>query len=793
MKFSLNWLKEYVNFDLTAEELAEKLNMAGQEVEEIIPIGQKLEKIITGKINKIEPHPNADKLVITEITDGTTNYQVVTGAKNVFEGAIVPISIVGSVLSNGLKIKNTKLRGIESEGMLCSKTELGLETESDGIWILPNNTPIGTDFIKYAGLKDYVLDIGILPNRGDCQSIYGMAREISAILDLPLKEPECTLNETNEDWDFQIEIQSTDNCPLYIGRLIKNIKHSESPLWMQQKLLFSGIRPISTIIDITNYILIELGQPLHAFDIANIQGKKIIVKQALENEEFQTLDEETHKLNKNALLICDTKKPVALAGVMGGKNSEINEKTQDVLLEAAYFHPTNIRRTATKLGLRTESSIRFEKGVDIQKTDFASQRACYLIQELAQGQVCKTVKIGIDKNNQAYKNLAINFSCSDINQLLGTNISEKEMLKTLNHLGFKQKDKTVVVPSWRSRDITEWPCLAEEIARIQGYDQICEKLPICSAIIEKPNKIHQLTKNIEPILINAGFYQLNTFPMISQEELKNTFQTQDQDLELTNPISLKEAVLRTQLLASLLKVGAYNHNRQVENIRVFEIGKVFFVQDNEPKEETHCAGVIMGNIYEQLFDSNEKQYNETDINYLKGIIENLLESIIQKPVFNPITLPYLHPKQALEIIVSNKVIGQLGIIHPQIAKTYNIPENTGYFSLNLNSIKAIPTKPIISQSISKFPSTRRDIAFLAPKTLTYQEIQKVIQKAKPKKVQEYFLFDCFESEKIGPNNKSLAIGFIYQAQDRTLSDEEVNNAHEKFVNQLTKELSVEIR
>jgi phenylalanyl-tRNA synthetase beta chain len=793
MLFSLKWLKEYVEINVTATELADKMNLAGQEVESLVEVGKGLCNIITGKITKIEKHPNADKLVITQIFDGKDTHQIVTGATNIFEGAIVPASLPGAVLANGLKIKNSQLRGIDSNGMLCSEVELGAAQEADGIWILPEDTPLGVDFVEYANLQDTLLDIGVLPNRGDCQSIYGMAREISTILGSPLKKPETQINEINETCQTSIELAEPELCPLYTGRLIKDVKNNKTPLWMQRRLQLSGIRPLGLLIDITNYVLLELGQPLHAFDNEKIENSKIIIRKATQKERFTTLDDIERELTSENLLICDGKKSVALAGVMGGKNSEISDTTTDIFLESAYFFPSNVRKTASKLGLRTESVIRFEKGVDPEQVELASQRASHLYQELANGKVVKDFKIQKNQNHPHFQNKELDFSVDAINKLLGSSFNQNEMQNTLQKLGFSMNQDKITIPSWRRLDIQELPCIAEEIARMLGFENIPSTMPLDSVIVERQTKEHKLSNNIKTLLINNGFFECQTFTMIAEDDFRKTDIQATDLIKLQNPLTIEESVMRTHMLPSLLKTASFNLKRQAENLKIFEIGKTFISRDQKVSEELHCTALIIGERFDNVYRETDKKANNFDIYNLKGLT-NLLTSLgLPELNYQLTTTNYLHPKQALAININKQTIGEIGVIHPTVANNYEIEAYIYYLDININKLTATPPKKVIFKSISKFPQTRRDIAILAPKTLPYNEIEDTIKKFKPKNTVNFFVFDCFESEKIGTDKKSLAFGFIYQNNEKTLSDEEVNKAHEKFCNFLTQKLPITIR
>ncbi|MCP4050996.1 MAG: phenylalanine--tRNA ligase subunit beta [bacterium] len=799
MKFSFNWLKEYVDIDVSPEQLAEKLTLAGHEVEGITKAGEKLKGIITAQIQKIEPHPNADKLCITSVYDGKTTHQIVTGADNVFEGAVVPVSLPGAVLANGIKMKKARLRSVDSYGMLCSEVELGVSDSSDGIWILPDNTPVGVDFIEFAKLQDTVLDIAVLPNRGDCQSIFGLAREISVIFDRPLKLPTSDIQEVDGACSFDIEIKKPDLCPEYTGRIIRNVKNNNTPLWMQRCLYVSGIRPLGLIIDITNYVLLELGQPLHAFDHNKIYGNKIIVKTAGKGEKFKTLDNEERDLDEDILMICDDKRSIAIAGIMGGNNSEIDENTTDVLLESAYFKPSNIRKSEMKLGLRTESVVRFEKGVDIDKVVFASCRASYLFQELAEGQVMRGLKIKNNKKNTVFTPKRIAFSAEKINGLLGSDFSRQEMLDVLTDLGFiveNDNDDTIVtVPTWRQFDVNEWPCLAEEVARIKGLSHIKATLPYAGLIVDQADKEKQLSDQVADSFISNGFFQVNTFPMISEKDLEIlgiTLQNKS-NITIANPINTEESIMRPDLLPSILKVLSFNIKRQVEDIKIFEIDKKFDpgAVNNEKKQ---CVALVTGKIRDVVYTGEDKKVNDIDIFYLKGLVENIIEGAgFCYAGFEFSDSSYLHPKKSMAILSGAAVIGKLGFIRPDIAEKYDIEKPVGYICLEISGLARQEKRKKIHSPVSRFPSTRRDISLLLPDNINYSDVEHVIEKHRPDNVRDFFLFDSFQSEKIGMDNKSLALGFIYQNNERTLSDEEVNREHKQLCRFITDELPVKIR
>lgn len=797
MKFSLNWLKEFVDIDISVDELTQKLTFAGFEVEGITHFGHELSHIVTGKIQKIEKHPNADKLLITQIWDGQTTHQIVTGASNVFEGAIVPASLVGATLCGGFQIKKSILRGIESNGMLCSEKELGLAEESSGIWILPQDTPIGVDIVNYLQLRDTVIDVSILPNRGDAQSILGLAREIAVILDKPLRFPSIQIHEIfDSSTVIPIEVQAPELCPKYTARIIRDIVIKPSPFWMQQRLKVSGIRPINNIVDITNYVLLELGQPLHAFDLAYLDGPSIVVRTATNRETIQTLDGVTRSLNTDTLLICDANKPVALAGIMGGSNSEIKPNTQNILIESAFFKPTCIRKTETQLGLRSESSIRFEKGVDFDLVETASNRTAALIQDLANGKVIAGLQSKIYSESSFNCKKKIPFQADGINRILGTNFATDMMVALLQKLGFQfNNDQTeIIVPSYRQNDISELPCLAEEIARMIGLDAIPLKYPDKFVLMKSESRLEQLIKTAQTTIKGLGFFEIRTFSMISEKDIQAAFQP-DQFLKLKNPLSPEESVMRPHLLASGLKVVGYNLNRQMSNLKLFEIGKVFIPETADThREELMFQTLATGKIMPQGFMPSEKQDNDIDFRYLKGIVERFFETLSYADIaFESTTQSYLHPIQSSQIKINGISVGELGFVHPTVCDQYDISVPVGFISINLTQLEKLQTTKKKFKVFSRFPAIRRDFAMLVPKTLTYSQIETAILENKPKLLKEFYLFDYFVSEKIGADKQSIAMAFIYQSDTETLTDDKINGVHDAFSKRLQQKLPIEMR
>lgn len=741
MKFPVSWLKEYVDISVDTQTLADRLSVSGFEVESIETVGKDLSHIITARIEKIEKHPNADRLSVTQVFDGKETRQIVCGAKNIYEGAIVPVSLPGAKLPGGLVIKESKIRDIESKGMICSETELGLESSGEGIWLLPSDTPLGVDFVEYAHLTDDIIDVSILPNRGDCLSMIGLAREISALYSAPLRIPNGTLTESESIPLPTITVETPELCPLYIGRVITNVENKATPMWMKRRLELAGIRSLGLIIDITNYVLLETGQPLHAFDRSKIAGDSLTIKR-----------------ENNHLIIANNQKEVAIAGIAGNKEDSVSDTTTEIILESAYFDPTQIRKSSKSKALRTESSVRFERNVDPNGIVAASNRAAELLATLCNANIGKTASY---KNDAAsiFTEKTIPFTAEKINGLLGSTFSQEEIVETLHSLDIQTKGNVAHIPSWRKHDLEAYPCLAEEVIRIRGFDHIPELLPE-QFIVQKES--NTTDSDLTAFLIANGFYQLNTYPLTSE--------SQPETLQLQNPINPELAVMRKSMLTSISEIIRFNQARQQNNLRVFEIANCFEAENNEAVPTPYLALAIT---------------DEDNFLVCKGLCEALLATLNLHFTMVPTQKETFHPKLTLSILLNGIEIGTCGMIHPQAL------ENTFYMELNLSLL--VPSQTPRYKAISKFPSTRRDLAILAPKSLTYGEILSTILSNKPESVQEVFLFDHFESEKMGADKKSIGIGMIYQHQDRTLSDDEVNASDQKLRSTLLDSLPIQFR
>lgn len=790
MKFSLSWLKKYVDITNTPEQIADCLSFAGLEVESFETIGANLTGITTGKISAIDSHPNADKLVITQIDDGTKTHQIVTGATNIAVGDIVPVVLPGGVVASGMKIKEAKLRGIDSFGMLCSQEECGLEPTVDGIWILAKTTPLGVDFCEYAHLKDTIFDIAILPNRGDCQSVIGLSRELATLYNLDLTVPKISMSQTDTNNPFSVS-SNTDLCPLYIGRYIYDIQTNQSPIWLQRRLEISGIRSISLIVDITNYVLLETGHPLHAFDETKCKSKNIRVDHAKQTDVITTLDDQKRDLKHSQLVIYDENTPVALAGIMGGAGFDVDDSTKSIFLEAAYFDAISIRRSGVNSGLRTDSSIRFEKGIDITTVDFASQRACELLHQLANAKISANTAIYKNESDTLFNFKEIPCDLDQINSFLGSNYTHDDMINTLSKLGFSYKNSVLKVPSWRTQDIQKWPCIAEEIARLKGFDSIQATLPQTAVIQDKKTPLVTLTESTQDMFVAQGFKEINTYPMISSTDFNTTSAgTITDSNSLANPISDQLSIMRDSLLASFLHVVSYHHLRQLTDLALFEVGKTF----HENSEDMKISLCISGQFFENCKSKSELDVSKNLFQHLSKVILNWATTSKLPISFTQETLPkWAHPKLYQTILLGKKPIGTIAMIHPTCLDAFNLTNDVCFAEFSLQECAELNQPLPTYTSFSRFPSTRRDIALVVPKSLTYNEILAVISKFKHKSVVDVGVFDVFESEKLGADNKSLAIYLIYQDKKTTLSDDKVNKAHSRLCDMLTKELPVSIR
>lgn len=794
MKTSVEWLKEYSDINVSTKELADKLTMTGTKVETIEQKGNNIKNVVVGKILEIEKHPDADKLIVTKVNIKDEILQIVTGANNVKVGDIVPIAKNGSELPGDIKIKTGMLRGIESCGMMCAVTELGLDLSDypdqieHGIMILPQDYErfLGENIVDVLNLKEDILDFEITSNRPDCLSIEGLGREVAATLKEEFKNPHKNLNtvETTKGDFIKVDIEATDLCYRYIARKLNNVKIGPSPDWIKRRLKACGIRSINNIVDITNYVMLELGQPMHAFDINSIKGKHIIVRKAEDEEIITTLDGEKHKLDHTMLVIADEEKPVAVAGVMGGLNSEIEDNTETVIFESAIFNGGNVRITAKKLGIRTESSGRFEKGLPAENAIRAINRAVELAEQIGAG-VAEATIIDVYPTKQEIKTLK--FEPERINNLLGTNISTDEMVKILDKLEIRLDGENLKVPCFRV-DIERTADIAEEILRINGYDKLKSTLINAESTIGLKNKLQKLVDRIKELLVNKGFSEMYSYGFISPADFeKCNINLDNSVIKLKNPLGEDFSIMRTSMLPTVLQSVATNYNKKNKNVQLFEIGKVFsdeegnIVKGEVPNEEQKLAFAVYG--------ENAEFY------IIKGIIENILEiSNIQRYQLERENQDAsMHPGKSAKIMIGKDTICTFGEVHPQVTENYGIGEKVYFAVLDTSKLAKYGKDAKKYSPIPKYPAVERDIAVIVDEEIEAGQIEKIIAKRAKNILETVQLFDIYRSEKLGENKKSMAYSLTFRAKDKTLTDDEITKTMNNIIADLEKELRANLR
>ncbi|MCF8011377.1 MAG: phenylalanine--tRNA ligase subunit beta [Clostridiales bacterium] len=807
MKVSYKWLQEYVDIPVSPLELADSITSAGLEVDSVAELGKEIEKVYTGKIVEISSHPNADKLIICSVNvGGENNRQIVTGADNVKENNIIPVAVEGARLAGGLKIKKTKLRGIESRGMLCSGGELGLDTESlpenqaHGIMILPSDTPVGEDARKYTGLDDAVIELELTPNRGDCLSMIGVAREVAAIYNTSLKLPGADPKSLDEyiDGKAEVIIENNELCRRYVAKLLTGVKVFSSPVWMQERLRSAGIRPINNVVDVTNYVLMELGQPLHAFDYDKLKDGKIIVRRAKEGEILQTLDGTERKMKKDMLVIADSSGPVAIAGVMGGADSEVTGDTSMVLLESAYFDPSSVRRTSNYLGLRSESSLRFEKGIDVNGCLRAAQRAAKLLQEMG---ACSVLAGQIDNYPEYIEEKTIPIRPSRVGYLLGKEISQDECKNILSSLQFKvqQEDEEgflVTVPTFRP-DISREVDLIEEVARIHGYDRIPQTLPSGESTEGGRTERQRIMRQLRRELVACGVYEAITYSFHSRKEFDRLRIPEDSYLRNTikiqNPLTEEQEIMRTLMLPGVLDIVRHNYSRRNYNAAVFDTGKVFHPRDNSdlPEEREKLAAVFTG--------KTENAWNTAsgnmDFYYVKGILEAVLNRMGVKgcslePAFDNMTY---HPGRSAYIQVHGEKAGIIGEIHPLVLENYELDQKVTAFEFDMEVLLQYAGKKDRYIPLPKYPGTNRDLAVVVAEDILARDVFRLIRKAGGELLRDVKLFDVYKGNQVSEGCQSMAFSLKFQAADRTLTDEEVNERISSITSILQKEFDARLR
>jgi len=808
MQVPLSWLRDYVDIDMNVNELADLLTMTGTKVEGISKVGAELKNIVAGYVIDIYKHPNSNKLSVVELDLGTKKSIVLTAATNVKKGDTVPVVLPGGVIFGGMEINTVCMAGMTSEGMLCSEVELGIASDADGILILPAGFQPGDDIIEKLKLKDDVIEFEITPNRPDCLCVIGIAREIAAVTKTAFKMPDLSFEEIGEEIyeNAKVTILDEDLCIRYGAKMFRNVTVKESPLWMKIRLYRSGARPINNIVDITNYVMLECNQPLHAFDYDLIAGHNITVRRAQENEKIFTLDGVERTMTKDMLLICDDNRAVAVAGVMGGLDTEITENTKTVLLEAANFSGPSVWKTSRMLKLRSESSARFEKGLDSQTVQLALERCSNLIYQFNAGKIL----LGMIDVGKTKKELAkIKASVSNVNSKLGTTLSREEVTECLSLLGFEicgeQDVMDVTVPSFRD-DVKEEIDLVEEIARTWGYNKIPSTIPPVTSL-GGWGGIHVQEILTRELLTSYGAMEVLTYTLISSNDLDLLNMPLDSELrngiKVSNPMSEDHVMLRTTMLPSILKVISTNVNRKNDNVNVFEIGKIFnyteilknsgsMEKGTKPAIETKIlAGGITGSRVNQSWLSKTIPYDFYDA---KGMIEGLFAEIGVCNVQFVKSLHYaLHPGRTCDVKIDDIVIGYLGELHPSVAENYGVPKRTYVYELNYEKLVEKCSKVIKYRPIPKYPAVQRDIAILVNKDICVQDVESKISVVGGELIESVKLFDVYEGAQVAQGMRSLAFSVTYRAADRTLTDEEVEKVHSKVVSALEETYSASLR
>ena len=791
MKVSYAWLKEFVDFDLSVEELSSQLTDAGLEVEDITTVGRNLEKVVVGEIRKIFPHPQADKLSVCEVTIGSETLQMVCGAPNVIEKAKVPVALVGATLPSGIKITKSNLRGVDSYGMICSEKELNIGEDEEGIMILDSDLKAGKSLVSALDLEDYILDIAITPNRPDWLSMVGVAREVAALCDTRIKRREVSLHEDGKPARdmVQVEIEDPQGCPRYAARVIEDVKIKESPFWLKRKLQSADMRSINNVVDITNLVMLELGHPLHAFDYELFKQKKVVVRRAKDKEKFITLDQVERTLNQEVLLITDGMKPVAIGGIMGGLESEVSSYTRTILLESAYFDPKVIRRGRIFLGIATESSQRFERGADPNGVVKAIDRAGELLESLAGGKVLKGV---VDSYPSPIHPVRINLRPQRVNKILSTDLESQQIKNMLGALDLSVKenhDLEVEAPTFRP-DLTREIDLIEEIARIYGYGNIKTTLRAGGDLVTKIHWEDSVSLRIKEFLVGRGFFELITNNLVDPDIL-NRLNPDTPAVTIQNPLSRDLSVLSTTLAYNLLSVVSRNKNRLEKNIRIFELGKVFIARRNQlPEERLHLGIAISGDRSPRHWETKEE---EVDLYDLKGILEEL---------FNHLSIPFeitpgenviVNPDNCFYIQMKETKMGYLGGISKEISDIFDIKDRVFWAELDLEEVFAhVPRRKEFSP-LPKFPPVDRDIAVVVDELLLSREIIDKIKNVGGSTVEKVVLFDMYSGKQIPAGKKSLAYSIRYRLKEKTLTDEEVEKIHQKVISELEKSFGATLR
>ena len=806
MKASLQWMNEYVPLDLNrpAQELADELTQAGIPVEEVLSMDPGLKKIYTGKIVEITKHPDADKLQVCQVQclseDGEEiTKQIVTAATNVAVGQIVPVAYHKSRLADGTEIKKGKLRGVVSEGMFCSVAEFGISSdlvrpeEAQGIYIFPEGTPIGLDIKEALMLDDTVYEFELTANRADCFSMVGLSREFGIMTNQKALFPVIMVNENGESIEGKasVAIEAHDLCTRFTSRLVTNVTIEPSPLWMQNRLRNSGIRPINNVVDVTNYVMLELGQPMHAYDYDCVADHTLIARRAKAGETLTTLDGNEHELNESMLIIADTKGPIGVAGVMGGLTSEVTDKTTNVLFEAAVFNGPSIRRTSKALGMRSEASGRFERGVNHKYTAYAIDRAAQLLQ-----QICPSCKVSvgvIDVYPEPVEQRTVTFTAEQINDYLGTSIEKDRMVDILTKLefGITESGDTIeaLVPTWRD-DVTGMPDIAEEVARIVSYDNIVPTIPVAILSSGGMTPKKALTKEVTHYLAHAGLSQIITFSFMHKDGLTNMMLPEGDSrytaIPILNPISEEFPYMRTTLVPAVIEAAKRNIAQQNKDLWLFETANVYEPKalplTEVPHERPMACGIMMGKVTEAAWNQAQR---DTDFYDVKGVVDGLLAKLgLTQYDIQPSSESYYHPGVSAHYTVNGVTIANYGELHPQVVKNFDLSGKVYMFEIDLEAVLSITVPPFRYQSFSKFPGTSRDLAIVAPVSVTSGDIVALIKEHGGEYLESVSIFDVYEGEHIEAGYRSLAYNLQFRSMDGTLNDEDIDGAIQAIIDAL---------
>lgn len=796
MNTPLSWIKAYVpDLECTDQEYMDAMTLSGTKCEGFERLDADLDKIVVGQIEKIEKHPDADKLVICQVNIGTETTQIVTGATNVKEGLKVPVVLDGGRVAGGhdgkktpggIKIKKGKLRGVESNGMMCSIEELGSTTEfypeapENGIYIFDDSVEVGADAVEVLGLHDTVFEYEITSNRVDCYSVLGIAREAAATFRKPFVAPEVKAVGTTGDVNdyIKVEVKDAELCPRYCAKVVKNVKIAPSPEWMQRRLSACGIRPINNLVDITNYVMEEFGQPMHAYDLSKIKGNKIVVRRAEDGEKFTTLDGQERTLDRDMLMICDEEKAIGLAGIMGGENSMITDDVQDMLFEAACFDGTNIRLSSKRVGLRTDASGKFEKGLDPNNAEAAINRACQLIEELGAGEVVEGM---VDFYPEKKEEHQIKFDPDYVNNLIGFDLTEEEMISYFPalELEYDKETKMITVPTFR-QDLIGMCDIAEEITRFYGYDKIPTTLPSGEATSGKLSEKLRIDELARSVALYCGFSQGMTYSFESPKVFDKLLLPEDSELRKTvtisNPLGEDFSVMRTTSLNGMLTSLATNYNRRNKDVRLFEMGNIYI-----PK------ALPVTDLPDERMQFTLGFYGDGDFFTMKGVVEEFLGQVgIDKDISYDAKAgkTFLHPGRQANVVYNGTVIGYLGEVHPTVCENYNMKTRAYVAVIDMPYIYEMANFDKKYEGIAKFPAVSRDISMVVPKEILVGDIEAVIKQRGGKILESYSLFDIYEGDQIEKGFKSVAYNIVFRAKDRTLEENDIAGAMKKILNGL---------